>query len=358
MAGDGGIPDRHPFPGGLKMGQKFRMALHVALVLAASLNAGAAAERDRAPAAAPAAASLILLGTAGGPVLRAARSQPASMLLVGDTAYLVDAGDGAAAQIVKSGHSLPQVRAVFLTHQHMDHTAGLGGIIAFNWSVVRKTPLAIYGPPGTEQLVARALSYFALSEETFRRESPSGTPMAGIPRPTDLRGPGLAYEDDNVRVTAAENSHYATVCHAADCPDMKSFSYRFELKRGRAPFSIVFSGDTGPSDAVARMAADADVLVSEIIDLPSTVTFLKDYVRLPEDSLKPMIAHMEKEHMTPEEVGRLARQSRAGTVVLTHFVWGNQEPQPDVRKLVEGVSRIYDGRIVAGSDLQVIPLAD
>jgi ribonuclease BN (tRNA processing enzyme) len=334
---------------------KSRFALLVALALIASPEAGRAAQPGGSPGA-----TLILLGTAGGPVLRATRSQPASLLLVGDTGYLIDAGDGVAAQIIRSGHALPQIRAVFVTHQHMDHTAGLGALIAFNWSVVRRTPLDIYGPPGTEALVQRALSYFAISEQTFGRESPSGTAMAGIPRTKDVPGPGPVYEDDAIRVSAAANSHYATVCPAAaDCPDMRSYSYRVEIKRtDRPPFVLVFSGDTGPSEELARLATDADVLVSEVIDLPSTITFLKDYVRLPEAALTPMIAHMEREHLTPEQVGRLAARSRARRVILTHFVWGNQDPAPDTRKLVDGVAAVYRGPIVAGSDLQAIPLVE
>lgn len=339
----------------MKVRRKYRTALNAALVVLSFLIGGAVAAQ---PAGKPPASgvSLILLGTAGGPVLRATRSQPASLLVVDDTAYLIDAGDGASAQIIRSGHQMPQVRAVFLTHQHMDHTAGLGGVIAFNWSVVRQAPLYIYGPPGTSKLVDSALSYFSISERTFGRQSGSAPTMADIPKTQDLHGAGLVYEDDNLRVTSVENSHYSTVCHVPNCGDMKSFSYRFEIKRAGKPISVVFSGDTGPSEALAKLAADADVLVSEVIDLPSTITFLKDVVKLPEQSLRPMIAHMEVEHLTPEEVGKLATASRAKKLVLTHIVWGAQERAPDVAKLVAGVAKQYRGPVIPGEDLQVIPL--
>lgn len=334
------------------MGRIRQGVLAAVLTVLATVTGVSAAETG-----ASAKASLVLLGTAGGPVLRATRSQPASLLVVGDVTYLIDAGDGASAQIIRSGHLLQQVRAIFLTHQHQDHTAGLGGVIAFNWSVVRQTPLFIFGPPGTERLVESALSYFSVSERTFGRESASAATMAGIAKPTELRGAGFVYEDDQIRVTSAENSHYATVCQQrADCSDLKSFAFRFEIKRAAKPLSIVFTGDTGPSESVATLAMDADVLVSEVIDLPSTITFLKDHVRLPEPSLKPMVAHMEKEHLTPGQVAVLANASRAKKVVLTHIVWGNQERAPDIAKLVAGVTEGYRGPVVAGADLQVIPL--
>lgn len=320
----------------------------------ASLTAACAAGSAENPQ--PANASLVLLGTAGGPVLRATRSQPGSMLLVNDVAYLIDAGDGVSAQVVRSGHSLLKVRAVFLTHHHMDHTAGLGGIIAFNWSLVRRTPLLIYGPPGTETLVQRALSYFSISEDIFRRESPAVPKMAESPMPKDIREGGQVYEDENIRVVAAENSHFENVCHGEACPDIKSFSYRFEIKGGKKPRTVVFTGDTGPSQNVIKLAKDADVLVSEVIDLPSTIIFLRDYVHLPEASLKPMVAHMETEHLTPEEVGKLAQASRVKKVVLNHFVWGDQEREPDVKKITEAVTKVYQGAVVPGADLQTFDL--
>ena len=303
-----------------------------------------------------AAARLVLLGTAGGPVARATRSQPASILEVNGDAYLIDAGDGAAAQAVRAGYKPTDIRAVFLTHHHMDHTGGLGAVIAFNWSVVRQTPLHIYGPPGTESLVQRGVSYFSISEEVFKRQSPSVRTLAEISSANDIHAGGKVYEDENIRVFAAENSHFQNACHNESCPDLKSFSYRFEIKVDDMHFLVVFSGDTGPSESLVELARDADVLVSEIIDLPSTVVFLRDHLLLPEPTLTPMVAHMAMEHLTPEEVGKLARDSGAKKVVLNHFVWGNQDREPNVETLTSTVSNIYRGPVVPGHDMQVIEL--
>ena len=306
----------------------------------------------------PTSASLILLGTAGGPVLRATRSQPASMLVVNGIPYLIDAGDGVSEKVVKSGYSPAQVRSVFVTHHHMDHTAGLGAFVAFNWSVVRKTPLHIYGPPGVEALVQRGLSYYAVSEETFGRQTPSPGKMADIPKAVEISSDGKFYEDENIRVFAAENSHFSSGCQGKACTDLKSLSYRFEIKGGVKPLSIVFTGDTGPSEKVIELAKDTDVLVSEVIDLESTITFLRNNRRLPEATLQSMIAHMEMEHLTPDEVGKLAKSSGAKQLVLHHFVWGNHEREPDVKKITDAVAKIYSGPLIPGNDMQVITLRE
>jgi len=331
----------------------FPLASHAAEPAAPQQPTPSESRVEKPPAATP---SLILLGTAGGPVLRATRSQPASMLVVNGAAYLIDAGDGVSEKVVKSGHSPAQVRAVFVTHHHMDHTAGLGAFVGFNWSVVRKTPLPIYGPPGVEALVQRGLAYYAVSEETFGRQTPSPGKMANIPKPVEISSDGKFYEDENIRVFAVANSHFSSGCDGKACSDLKAYSYRFEFKGGEKPFSIVFTGDTGPSEKVAELAKNADVLVSEVIDLESTITFLKNNRRLPDATLQSMIAHMEMEHLAPEEVGKLAKASGAKKVVLHHFVWGNHEREPDVKRITGAVAKIYGGPIIPGHDMQIIPL--
>jgi ribonuclease BN (tRNA processing enzyme) len=63
-----------------------------------------------------------------------------------------------------------------------------------------------------------------------------------------------------VKVTAAENSHFHFPPESAAYGKHQSYSYRFE-----APARVVvFTGDTGPSDAVINLAKNADVLVTEI----------------------------------------------------------------------------------------------
>ena len=75
----------------------------------------------------------VTLGTHGGPVPSAQRSQPANLLLEGDRAILVDAGDGAAGQLAKVGVPLPRLSAVFISHLHFDHTGGLPAIIGLRF---------------------------------------------------------------------------------------------------------------------------------------------------------------------------------------------------------------------------------
>lgn len=63
---------------------------------------------------------LILLGTGGGPRPRKVSSAPAQVILINNTAYVIDCGDGVARQLVFANVPLPRVRHIFLTHQHSD----------------------------------------------------------------------------------------------------------------------------------------------------------------------------------------------------------------------------------------------
>src|SRR5512138_1021859 len=86
----------------------------------------------------------IILGTASGPNSEANRAQPANALLVGGQPYLIDAGDGAVAQLAKANLRVGALRAVFLSHLHFDHTAGMLAVIGLRMQLETRGPLRIY----------------------------------------------------------------------------------------------------------------------------------------------------------------------------------------------------------------------
>ena len=89
----------------------------------------------------------IILGTASGPNSEANRAQPANALLVGGQPYLVDAGDGAVAQLAKANLRVSAVRAVFLSHLHFDHTAGMLAVIGLRMQLETRGRCVFTGLP-------------------------------------------------------------------------------------------------------------------------------------------------------------------------------------------------------------------
>jgi beta-lactamase superfamily II metal-dependent hydrolase len=73
------------------------------------------------------------LGTMSGPIPSPDRSQPANLLWNSQHAILIDAGDGAAEQVAKAGHSLSDVDTIILSHLHIDHTGGLSALIGMRY---------------------------------------------------------------------------------------------------------------------------------------------------------------------------------------------------------------------------------
>ena len=200
---------------------------------------------------------LITLGTAGGPSLRADRAQSSNLLTVNGTHYVIDAGDRVASRIAQAGINVRDIGTIFLTHHHDDHTAGLGTLMSWRGINQRTKPINVYGPPRTAELVKAAVQYFTISAEIRIADGGKTIPIAQVFFGHDV-GTGVIYQDANVKVTAVENSHFAF--HKGPAAGKhKSYSYRFETPDR----VIVFTGDTGPSDAVTELAKGADLLVTE-----------------------------------------------------------------------------------------------
>ena len=147
----------------------------------------------------------ITLGTAGGPEGEANRSQPANALLVGKDLYLVDAGDGAAGQLKKAGFRLPQVRGIFLSHNHFDHTGGMLAILGLRMQLNAYEPLTVYGPPGTKTFIEGLLTGMEPARDAaYGMPGRSWTANIEVIELVD----GAIIELDGLEVTVAENTHF------------------------------------------------------------------------------------------------------------------------------------------------------
>ena len=311
------------------------------------------AESLAAPAQQPLAGSRpsemrwLTLGTMGGPIAAADRSQPANVLVLGSDAYLVDCGDGAVEQLAKAGIRLPQVRGVVLSHLHFDHTAGLAAVLGLRFQTGVTDKLPVYGPPGTKQLVAGLLASMKPAVEAGYGlpGEPSADPASSV-EVIELDD-GATFQFGAVGVSSARNTHYSFVRGSEAERRFQSFAFRFE-GAGR---TIVYTGDTGPSSAVELLARNADLLVSEMIDVPRTVTNVeRNTPGMPEAALAGLKDHLTRHHLTPEQVGELAARAHVKTVAVTHIV----APAASAAELQGYVARIraaFRGPAVIAADL-------
>lgn len=293
---------------------------------------------------------LITLGTGGGPIVRRYRAGPTSLLVVDGRLYLFDCGEGAARRLAEAGYMPSDVSHVFLTHLHFDHTAGLGALLAFNWQFEDRKRIEIHGPPGTAAIVASAVQSFDVAERLFAPSRPPGPTMGQTSRGVDLLVDGTEKEifrDDKIRVVAVENSHYRTLKIGSQAyGPVKSYSYRVETPHR----VIVFTGDTGPSEAVTRLARGADILVSEIISLERILPYVRARNRMSDEQLKGVIMHLTEHHVTPEQVGDMAAKAQVKAVILSHIVPGG-DGEASTLAYTNGVRARFRGTVVAARDL-------
>jgi len=267
-----------------------------------------------APAPVPA-VGWTTLGTAGGPVVFAERSQPANLLTVGNDDMLVDCGDGCVERLAAAGVTAAQIDTVFVSHLHQDHVAGLAGLIGLRWMQGAGRPLTIYGPPGTDAMVRSIVQSI---EPSARIGLPGGrrSPLAldGMVHVVTLTS-GADVTVHSIRVRAVRNTHFDENGVPPD-NGTQSLSYRFDI--GDA--AIGFTGDTGPSDAVTRLFEGVGLIVSEAADLKSAAAAIDaPGSPVPVAARAGLLRHIEDHHLTPEQAGRMAAADHARCLVLTHL---------------------------------------
>jgi ribonuclease Z len=285
---------------------------------------------------------LTFLGTAGSWPTKD-RSASAIALDLERELVLLDCGEGTQRQFFQSPASFMRVRRIFLTHFHGDHFLGLPGLVQSMNLNNRTEPLDIYGPPDARELVERAL---ALGYFTQR------FPIAIHPL-----APGASVELDGYRVVTAHAEHPVPALAfrieegpkrgrfdgalarslGIEGPDFRRLEAGERVRVGsrvvrpedvmgapRPGRSVVYSGDTAPSDDVRRLADGATVLVHE-----ATVG-----------------RELEAEanawgHSSARQAAELARDARVGALFLTHFSsrYKELEPLEDEAKVVFAGSR-------------------
>ena len=327
------------------------MPKSLSLLLAAVLILGLTAlttDTFAQPTPAPKSATrLITLGTAGGPVPRAKRAQSSNLLMVNGTPYLIDAGDGVARRLAKLRFNFRSLGTIFITHGHNDHTGGLGHLLSAQWGGQRTQPINVYGPPGTQGLIKAAVTYLNYDAEIRISDGSRTQPIEKVFFGHDV-GTGMVYQDSNIKVTAAENSHFHFPAGSPGYGKYKSYSYRFET----ADRVIVFTGDTGASDAVTALAKGADVLVTEVVSVEDVKEArVRDgrWGAMSESEQREYIRHMVEEHLTPEQIGVMASRAGVKTVILSHLTV--RPDSDDYTPWAEEVKKHFTGEVLVARDL-------
>jgi ribonuclease BN (tRNA processing enzyme) len=301
----------------------------------------------------PVQSKFITLGTNSGPIPNPQRAEASNALVVGKEAIVIDAGDAVTWQLSKAGISLTDVHAVFLSHLHFDHTGGLFALLSQRYQTHADGVITIYGPVGTQRTVDALINAMApLLEDSGWILSKFQPAPAETVKVVELTA-GSKIALDNVKVSASKNSHFILAEKEGE-NKVRSLSFRFDLPDR----SIVYTGDTGVSDDVVALAKDADLLVTEVMDAKVSLERIQTLAEQTSPGVLQNIAiklagntlleHFEREHLSPEDAGRMASRANVKSLVITH----NALPDELLDAGRQRIGANYQGPVIFATDLQ------
>jgi ribonuclease Z len=286
----------------------------------------------------------VTLCGAGGPLPDSQRSAPCLAIVAGKSLYMVDAGSGAARNLIAVGYQPLQVDGIFLTHFHSDHIDGLGELGLLRWTAgSHRLPLPLYGAEGIES-IAQGLNRAYRLDAVYRTAHhgpetapPTGSGFAARGFAEPVMGEAtVVLEKDGLRVTMFKVEHP---------PILPAVGYRFEYG-GR---SVVVSGDTRKSANLEFHARGVDLLIHEALSPELMAVIQGSANAVGNRAIAKIASDVLDYHATPVEVAEIAESAEVGHLLYYHIV--PPMPIPGLSSVfLKGVRDVYTGPMTLGRD--------
>jgi ribonuclease Z len=297
---------------------------------------------------------LVVLGTASQAPTRT-RNHNGYFLRWDDEGLLFDPGEGTQRQMLFAGVTASQITRICVTHFHGDHCLGLPGVLQrMSLDRVAHEVQAYY--PAASQEVFERLRHASLFHDTLmlREHAVHGDGVIADGPAFRLEARGLSHlvpavgyrlvEPDGRRMLPDE-----LAAHGVTGPDVGRLQREGSLAAGGQTVTLeqvseprpgqrfAFIMDTRLCDAAFELAADADMLVCEATFSDADAGLARDYG-----------------HLTAGQAGRIAAESGARLLVLTHF--SQRYESGSAQQLLADAAAAFAGQIVLAADLDRIPV--
>jgi len=286
--------------------------------------------------------SLVVMLGSGGVTPNPYRHGPSAAIIVNDTTYVIDAGEGfwrglawaamAHPELIGEHLAPHRITKLFITHLHSDHTVGLPSAWLLPWTLGREEPLEIYGPVGTRNLVGHLVDAYQgdLQERRYGPEAKARKPDGWKVTPHEIEDSGLIYKDENVTIEAFHHKH-------------GHFKQNFAFRFTTPDRVIAWGGDGRVKGQLDNAVRDADLFFFELStqDMVANANWGGTTLEQKEKTIWSY-------HIRPKELADFATEMKVKQLVTMHERNYTDPYEPNA--LMDEFKRDYLGVVYSSRD--------